>query len=123
MFFVNLFPIAYHKAVNLNYQTDGEFHDDYLNCLEHAYKDLEPFGSISKDLTSKLKFSFKTASDFTKSLLESADVLSNIDKIDVNTLSETCQNQLVKMTYCPLCKGMSRINVRTCHSYCLNIIR
>lgn len=123
MFFVNLFPIAYHKAVNLNYQTDGDFHDDYANCLKHTYKDLEPFGSVSKDLSIKLKLNLKAASDFTNGLLESSDVLSDMNKIDVNALSETCQNQLVKMTDCPSCKGLSRTNVRTCHSYCLNIMR
>ncbi|KAL5290035.1 GPC5 family protein [Megaselia abdita] len=123
MFFVNLFPIAYHKAVNYNYQTDGDFHVDYANCLKHIYKDLEPFGSVSNDLSTKLKLNLKAASYFTNSLLESAAVLSDINKIDVNTLSETCQNQLVKMTDCPMCNGLSRTSVRTCHSYCLNIMR
>lgn len=122
-FFVNLFPIAYHKAVNLNYQTDGDFHVDYVNCLKHTYKDLEPFGSISKELSIKLKMNLMAASDFTNGLLDSAVALSDINRIDVNTLGETCQNQLLKMTYCHICNGLSRINVRTCHSYCLNIMR
>lgn len=123
IFFVNLFPIAYHKAIDLNYKTDGDFHADYVNCLKHTYKDLEPFGSVSKDLSIKLKQSLKAASDFTNGLLESANVLSDLNRIDVNTLSETCQNQLVKMTHCPLCNGLSKLSVRTCHSYCLNIMR
>lgn len=123
-FFVNLFPIAYHKAVYSS--KPGDFHVDYVNCLKHTYKDhkdLEPFGQVSKELSSKLKANLLAAGDFTNGLLESAHVFSDINKIDVNVLSETCQNQLLKMTYCPICNDLSRSNVRTCHSYCLNIMR
>lgn len=115
--------MGYHKAINLNYETDGDFHNDYISCLKHAYLDLEPFGSVTNELKLNLESNLLTINDFSNGLLESAKVLSSINKIDLSYLSTTCENQLLKMTYCPICKDISLSNAKICHSYCLNVMR
>lgn len=122
-FFVNLFPVAYHQAVHLSKNNDGKLHEDYVNCLKHTYDHLQPFGSIPKEIAHSLMQSIQAARVFLMALHQSAEVLSETDALYGDHLSENCQKHLLKMSYCPSCNGMQRTQVKSCYSYCMNVLR
>ncbi|XP_059218906.1 division abnormally delayed protein [Stomoxys calcitrans] len=122
-FFVNLFPVAYHQVVHLNKQSYGELHEDYINCLKHVYDDVQPFGTIPKEISRNLMQSIQTAHIFINALHQSAEVLSETDDLYAAHLSESCQRHLLKMSYCPRCNGLLKSHVKTCYSYCMNVLR
>ncbi|XP_075160876.1 division abnormally delayed protein [Haematobia irritans] len=122
-FFVNLFPVAYHQVVHLNKQSYGELHEDYINCLKHAYDEVEPFGAIPKEISRNLMQSIQTAHIFINALYQSAEVLSETDDLYGAYLSENCQKHLLRMSYCPRCNGLQKSHVKTCYSYCMNVLR
>lgn len=122
-FFVNLFPVAYHQAVHLSKENYGELHEDYNNCLKHTFDDLQPFGTIPKDIKRNLMQSIQTAQIFMSTLLQSAEVLSETNELYATHLTTQCQKQLLKMSYCPSCNGMQKSQVKTCYSYCMNVLR
>ncbi|XP_017488952.1 PREDICTED: LOW QUALITY PROTEIN: division abnormally delayed protein-like, partial [Rhagoletis zephyria] len=122
-FFVNLFPVAYHQAVHLSKDNYGELHEDYINCLKHTFDDLQPFGSIPKEIKRNLLQSVQTASIFLNSLQQSAEVLSETDELYAMYLTDNCQKHLLKMSYCPSCNGYQKTQVKACYSYCMNVLR
>lgn len=122
-FFVDLFPVAYHQAVHLNKNNYGDLHEDYVSCLKHTFDDLQPFGKIPKDLNKNLLQSITTATVFINALEQSASVLASTDELDSMYLTQTCQKQLLKMSYCPSCIGLQKKQVKTCYSYCSNVMR
>ncbi|CAD7002584.1 unnamed protein product, partial [Ceratitis capitata] len=122
-FFVNLFPVAYHQAVHLSKDNYGELHEDYINCLKHTFDDLEPFGSIPKEIKRNLLQSIQTATIFLNSLQQSAEVLSETDELYSSHLTDTCQKHLLKISYCPSCNGLQKTQVKLCYSYCMNVYR
>ncbi|XP_054732311.1 division abnormally delayed protein [Anastrepha obliqua] len=122
-FFVNLFPVAYHQAVHLSKDNYGELHEDYINCLKHTFDDLLPFGSIPKEIKLNLLQSVQTATIFLNSLQQSAEVLSETDDLYAMYLTNTCQNHLLKMNFCPSCMGLQKSHVKTCYSFCMNVLR
>uniref|UniRef100_A0A0A1XKY6 Division abnormally delayed protein n=1 Tax=Zeugodacus cucurbitae TaxID=28588 RepID=A0A0A1XKY6_ZEUCU len=120
-FFVNLFPVAYHQAVHLSKDNYGELHEDYINCLKHTFDDLQPFGSIPKEIKRNLLQSVQTATIFLNSLQQSAEVLSETDQLYSLYLTDNCQKHLLKMSYCPSCNGLQKTQVKPCYSYCMNV--
>ncbi|XP_030385073.1 division abnormally delayed protein [Scaptodrosophila lebanonensis] len=122
-FFVQLFPVAYHQAVHLSKKNYGELHEDYINCLKLNFDDLQPFGQIPKEIQTNLLQSVHMANIFMNALLQSAEVLSEVDQLYGQHLTDTCKRQLLKMSYCPSCNGQQRSQVKVCYSYCMNVLR
>lgn len=125
-FFTELFPVAYHHAVHTsssNENLNGDFHLDYITCLFHTYDELQPFGEIPKKITKNLIHSLGAANTFLRSLKDAAVVLGSTEELNEEYLSQNCKLHLLKMTYCPDCKGISRKKIKTCTGYCLNIMR
>lgn len=123
-FFINLFPVAYHHAVHTGSDSlNGDFHYDYKSCLEHTYHELQPFGEIPKQIIKSLVQSLGPATVFLRSLDKAALVLASTEDLDTEYLSTKCKTHLLKMSYCPECRGISREKIKTCSAYCLNVMR
>lgn len=125
-FFMELFPVAYHHAVHSSSNSDttnGDFHIDYKNCLMHTYDDLQPFGGIPKLLTKSIKQSIGAATIFVQALDRGADILASTEELDSDYLTSKCRHHLMKMNYCPQCKGISKHRVKSCYGYCTNVMR
>lgn len=123
-FFTQLFPVAYHHAVHaISNTNNGDFHVDYKNCLMHTFEELQPFGNIPKMLSKNLVHSVGIASVFINTLDRAASILAKTEELNTHWLSSKCKQHLLKMNFCPECNGVTKQTVKTCSSYCLNVIR
>jgi dally-like protein len=142
-FFRNLFPLAYHHAVHsqnaaaLTHDTGEEqdvatngdtaardFHIDYKNCLINSYESLQPFGDIPYSISRSLVQSVSSASTLLRALQRGADVLTEIESLPIeSSLSTKCQHALLKMNYCPACKGHNYHHLKPCFGFCSNVMR
>ncbi|XP_060660807.1 division abnormally delayed protein [Drosophila nasuta] len=123
-FFEQLFPVAYHHGVHLSKNNYGELHEDYINCLKHNFDDLQPFGQIPKDVQSTLLQSVHMSNIFMNALIQSAEVISEMDALYGERLTDTCKLHLLKMYYCPNCNGHTEHSrPKLCYSYCMNVMR
>lgn len=129
-FFINLFPVAYHNAVQAGQPRDGasqnantDFNNDFKNCLTHTYDSLQPFGEIPKKLAKSLVQSVEAASVFVHALDQGAEILDGVVKLGSESLSKSCKTSLLKMNYCAVCKGHERYHARPCDAYCVNVMK
>lgn len=119
-FFMNLFPVAYHETVHKN---NGDLHDDYISCLKHTYHDIQPFGNTPRDVKQNLMQSLQPTNVFMNALLQSASIWGETDGLYSMYMTDKCQMHLLKMSHCPGCHGLVKNQVKTCHSYCMNVMR
>nr|BAB60703.1 Dally [Drosophila melanogaster] len=125
-FFVQLFPVAYHQMVHLSKNNLGDLHEDYVNCLQHNFDEMHPFGDIPQQVQSNLGKSVHMSNVFMNALLQAAEVLSEADALYGEQLTDTCKLHLLKMHYCPNCNGhhsSSRSETKLCYGYCKNVMR
>ncbi|ALC44873.1 maker768, partial [Drosophila busckii] len=123
-FFEQLFPVAYHQAVHPSKESYGELHEDYINCLKHNYDELQPFGQTPKEIQANLLHSVHMSKIFMNALLQTAEVLSEVDALYGQQLTDSCKLHLLKMHYCPDCNGhQQRGRPKVCYSYCMNVMR
>ncbi|XP_059620162.1 division abnormally delayed protein [Phlebotomus argentipes] len=123
-FFVSLFPVAYHHVLHAESDThSSDFHVDYKNCLMHTFDDIQPFGDIPKTVARSLQQSVGAATVFVRALDRGADVLASTEELDSEYLTHKCKMHLLKMSYCPVCRGYAKGHVKSCSSYCINVMR
>lgn len=123
-FFEQLFPVAYHQAVHISNNNYGELHEDYINCLKHNFEAMQPFAQIPKEIQTNLMQAVHTSNIFMNALLQSAEVLSETDKLYASQMTDTCKLHLLKMHYCPNCNGHTeQKRPKICYSYCMNVMR
>lgn len=128
-FFVDLYPVVCHQVLlsedEGNYQAAAlstkDFHNDYKKCIKHTYESVMPFGEVPRNLARSLQQSFGAAEVFLRSLEQGASVLENVEQLDKSHLGTKCSSHLVKMNYCQECD--SNRKVKSCHGYCLNVMR
>uniref|UniRef100_A0A2M4DKZ8 Putative heparin sulfate cell surface proteoglycan n=1 Tax=Anopheles darlingi TaxID=43151 RepID=A0A2M4DKZ8_ANODA len=133
-FFRNLFPVAYHHAIHSDMQQDRstgsssgsgsskrDFHSDYKNCLVHTYNDLQPFGSVPRELSASLVSSVSAASVLLRVLREGADVLAKLEEIGVT--APLCKKALLRMNYCGSCHLFDHLHAKPCAGLCQNVMR
>ncbi|XP_052859669.1 division abnormally delayed protein [Anopheles cruzii] len=132
-FFRNLFPVAYHHAIHSTGASQGrnggaaaansnrDFHSDYKNCLVHTYNDLQPFGSVPRELASSLVSSVGAASVLLRVLRDGADVLTKLEEIGVT--SPLCKKALLRMNYCGSCHLFDHLHAKPCSGLCHNVMR
>lgn len=128
-FFRNLFPLAYHHAVHSESEEDSpqatrDFHIDYKNCLTSSYEALQPFGDIPFSISRSLVQSVTSASTLLRALERGAEILSEIENLPIeSSMSDKCQQALLKMNYCAACKGHNYHHLKPCYGYCSNVMR
>ncbi|TNM88207.1 hypothetical protein fugu_006428 [Takifugu bimaculatus] len=71
--------------------TDVNLSEDYLECVAKQQATLRPFGDIPQDMRTKV------------------------------SLSPECLKGLMKLVYCPYCRGIA--SVKPCSNYCSNVMK
>lgn len=125
-FFTHLFPIAY--RIILSQQDRQDFTEKFKSCLYETMDDIQPFGDMPQDTYKKISKSLEAtrvlmqALSLGKTFLDKTDsVLFPADSSN-SPQQEACYNALLRMTYCPKCKGIGK-DVRSCNGFCMNVIR
>ncbi|XP_069831646.1 glypican-1 [Dendropsophus ebraccatus] len=94
------------------------FSYEYLDCLVKQYDQLKPFGDIPREMKLKATRAFIAARSFVQGLGIAADVVKKVTQVPV---SQECTRGVMKLMYCPLCRGHS--NIKPCDNYCWNVMR
>ncbi|KAG7242308.1 hypothetical protein INR49_023984 [Caranx melampygus] len=107
------------SALNLD-ETLTEFclSEDYLECVAKQQETLRPFGDVPRDMKAKVIRAFVTARSFVQGLIVSGEVVRKVSQV---SLSPECLRALMKLVYCPHCRGMA--SVKPCSSYCSNVMK
>ncbi|XP_054903888.1 glypican-1-like [Poeciliopsis prolifica] len=98
--------------------TEVNLSEDYLECVAKQQETLRPFGDIPRDMKTKVIRSFVTARSFVQGLLVSSDVIRKVSQV---SLAEECTKALMKLVYCPHCRGLA--SVQPCSNYCSNVMK
>ncbi|XP_053987511.1 division abnormally delayed protein [Hylaeus volcanicus] len=123
-FFTKLFPIAYHNAVN-PHQYEQDFTDKFKTCLYETMDEIQPFGDIPKQISKSVSKSLEATRVLVQALTLGKTVLDRTDSVLFSGTSpqqEACYGALLRMTYCPRCKGIGPA-VRPCSGFCTNVMR
>ncbi|XP_049602778.2 glypican-1 [Syngnathus scovelli] len=92
--------------------------DEYLECVSKQLETLHPFGEVSRDLKMKVTRTFVAARSFVQGLVVSGEVVRKVSQVQ---LSQECMRAIMRMTYCPHCRGMP--TARPCVNYCSNVLK
>ncbi|XP_029106483.1 glypican-1-like isoform X1 [Scleropages formosus] len=92
--------------------------DDFLECASKQADLLRPFGDAPRDLKLKAIRTFVVARSFRQGLLVSAEVVRKVSQVP---LSPECNNAIMRLTYCPQCRGL--VDIKPCTSYCRNVMK
>ncbi|XP_069799288.1 glypican-4 isoform X1 [Dendropsophus ebraccatus] len=93
------------------------FTDDYLECVSKYIDQLKPFGDLPRKLKLQVTRAFVAARTFAQGLATARDV---INKVSMVNPTPQCVRAMMKMTYCPYCRGL--VTVKPCNKYCLNVL-
>lgn len=92
------------------------FTDEYLECVSKYIDQLKPFGDVPRKLKLQVTRAFVAARTFAQGLATARDV---INKVSMVNPTPQCVRAMMKMTYCPYCRGL--VTVKPCNKYCLNV--
>ncbi|XP_037132462.1 glypican-1b [Syngnathus acus] len=92
--------------------------DEYLECVSKQLETLHPFGEVPRDLKMKVTRTFVAARSFVQGLVVSGEVVRKVSQVQ---LSQECMRAIMRMTYCPHCRGMP--TARPCVNYCSNVLK
>ncbi|XP_036145673.1 division abnormally delayed protein [Monomorium pharaonis] len=128
-FFTRLFPIAYHYAIN-PHQDRQDFTDKFKSCLYERIDDIQPFGDTPQNIFKKIGKSLEATRILVQALTLGKTVLERTDNVlfgignggSSSPQQEACYDALLRMTYCPKCKGIGK-DVRPCRGFCTNVVR
>ncbi|KAM7013149.1 glypican-1 [Tautogolabrus adspersus] len=98
--------------------TDVSLSEDYLECVAKQQETLRPFGEVPRDMKVKVIRAFVTARSFVQGLVISGEVVRKVSQV---SLSPECVKSLMKLVYCPHCRGMA--SVKPCSAYCSNVMK
>lgn len=114
-FYDNLFPFVYLRML-----TQGPALPDveWTRCMRSTRRTVEPFGLFPEDLVRDLAGSLLAGRAMKRAVAVGAEVLTATEKVP---LSRECERALLRMMYCPHCRGLTLI--QPCEGYCLNVLR
>lgn len=98
--------------------SDVVLSEDYLECVAKQQETLRPFGDVPRDMKTKVIRAFVTARSFVQGLIISAEVVRKVSQVP---LSPECVKALMKLVYCPHCRGLA--SVVPCSNYCSNVMK
>lgn len=104
----------------LFYQANKQYFigEDYLECVSKQIETLRPFGETPHLLKISVTRTFVGARSFVQGLIISGEVVRKVSQVP---LSQECMKAMMKMTYCPHCRGMA--SARPCANYCSNVMK
>lgn len=112
-FWARLLEKLFHQA-NMQYSI-GE---DYLDCVSKQIETLRPFGDTPRATKMSVTRTFVAARSFVQGLVVSGEVVRKVSQVQ---LSQECTRAIMRMTYCPHCRGMA--SARPCANYCSNVMK
>ncbi|OCT78827.1 glypican-1 [Xenopus laevis] len=98
--------------------TQYSFSEEYMDCLVKQYEQLKPFGDTPREVKLKAARAFIAARSFVQGLNAAADVVRKANQVPMST---ECARAVMKLMYCPHCRGHS--SIKLCNNYCWNIMR
>ncbi|XP_049889283.1 glypican-1b [Epinephelus moara] len=104
----------------LFYQANKQYFigDDYLECVSKQLETLRPFGDTPRTMKMTVTRTFVAARSFVQGLVVSGEVVRRVSQVQ---LSQECMRAMMRMTYCPHCRGMA--SARPCANYCSNVMK
>lgn len=104
----------------LFYQANKQYSigEDYLECVSKQIETLRPFGDTPRAMKLMVTRTFVAARSFVQGLKVSGDVVRKVSQVK---LSPVCMRAMMRMTYCPHCRGMA--SARPCANYCSNVMK
>ncbi|NWR73942.1 GPC5 protein, partial [Centropus unirufus] len=114
-FFDALFPVVYNHMINPG-PTDISL--EYAECLRMVRRDIRPFGDVPPKAIGQMEKSLLPSRIFLQALNLGIEVVNTTDHL---RFSKDCSRALLRMQYCPYCKGLTLS--KPCMGYCLNVIR
>ncbi|XP_077391625.1 glypican-1 isoform X1 [Festucalex cinctus] len=97
---------------------DVTLSEDYLECVAKQQETLRPFGDVPRDMKAKVIRAFVTARSFVQGLIISGEAVRKVSQVP---LSPECVKALMKLVYCPHCRGLA--SVKPCVNYCSNVMK
>ncbi|XP_068425286.1 glypican-1b [Clinocottus analis] len=92
--------------------------EDYLDCVSKQIETLRPFGDTPRVMKMMVTRTFVAARSFVQGLVVSGEVVRKVSQVQ---LSQECMRAMMRMTYCPHCRGMA--SARPCSNYCSNVMK
>ncbi|XP_006002732.1 glypican-1 [Latimeria chalumnae] len=102
------------KQLNPQYQLT----DEYLDCALKQAEQQRPFGETPRELKARATLAFIAVRSFIQGLSMASDVVRRVSQVP---LSPECTRAIMKLLYCPHCRGMS--SVKGCQNYCHNVMK
>ncbi|XP_074507304.1 glypican-1b [Sebastes fasciatus] len=104
----------------LFYQANKQYFigEDYLECVSKQIETLRPFGDTPRLMKMMVTRTFVAARSFVQGLIVSGEVVRKVSQV---VLSPDCMRAMMRMTYCPHCRGMA--SARPCANYCSNVMK
>ncbi|XP_072525184.1 glypican-5 [Salminus brasiliensis] len=117
-FYDNLFPLVYTRLINPGMAAAASDGGDLSDCLRMTRQDMNPFGRHALAMAEELAEALQAARALTWAFSVGEEVMNGTEAAP---LTKECTRALVKMQYCPHCRGLTLI--RPCGAYCLNVMR
>ncbi|XP_042353118.1 glypican-1b [Plectropomus leopardus] len=104
----------------LFYQANKQYFigEDYLECVSKQIETLRPFGDTPRVMKMMVTRTFVAARSFVQGLVVSGEVVRKVSQVQ---LSQECMRAVMRMTYCPHCRGMA--SAKPCANYCSNVMK
>uniref|UniRef100_A0A3P8SKB8 Glypican-1 n=1 Tax=Amphiprion percula TaxID=161767 RepID=A0A3P8SKB8_AMPPE len=104
----------------LFYQANKQYFigEDYLECVSKQIETLRPFGETPRTMKMTVTRTFVAARSFVQGLVISGEVVRKVSQVPLN---QDCMRAIMRMTYCPHCRGMA--SARPCTNYCSNVMK
>lgn len=106
------------RAFKSSASSDIILSEDYLECVAKQQETLWPFGDVPRDMKTKVVRAFVTARSFVQGLIISGEVVRKVSQV---SLSQECVKALMKLVYCPHCRGLASLT--PCSNYCSNVMK
>ncbi|XP_028283330.1 glypican-1b [Parambassis ranga] len=104
----------------LFYQANKQYFigEDYLECVSKHIETIDPFGSTPRLMKIVVTQTFVAARSYVQGLVVGGEVIRKVSQVP---LSQECMRAMMRMTYCPHCRGMA--SAKPCANYCSNVLK
>ncbi|XP_005796035.1 glypican-1-like [Xiphophorus maculatus] len=92
--------------------------EDYQECVSKKIETLRLSGEAAHKMTIQVTRTFVAARAFLQGLQTSREVVGKVLQVP---LSQKCMGAIMRMTYCPHCRGMP--TAKPCANYCSNVMK
>lgn len=118
-FYDKLFPLVYQQLINPGLGSPvSTWSAEGSECLRATRHDVNPFSDHPQSLAQGLSIALAAGRALSRALAMGTEVLHVMESMG---LARQCGQALVRMQYCPHCRGLTLI--QPCAGLCLNVMR